>query len=142
MANFSKQQSRELRRMIDRRPRCIDTQHCAENFLLKYVGFEAVARKLWHYYRCRKTSRKVSTSSIPLPELIKACANFCIGLSDDTLKLLLDSTLDRRNFKSARNIRNGIVHNWSPEDCKEASDRFSELAQHFDAFFSALEAEL
>jgi hypothetical protein len=142
MAAFSNRQCRELRKLIARCPEIVAGENSAENFLLRYVGFEAVARRCWHYYRCRKKTVKESRSGIPLSELIKACDNFEMGLGEDTIKLLLDSKSDRRNFKSARNLRNGIVHGWNEADCKEAKDRFNEFAQHFDAFFTALGSAL
>ena len=53
------------------------------------------------------------------------------------LELLLDSKLENRNKKSARNLRNGMVHQWLERDCNEAANRYDDdfllLFNEFDA---------
>ncbi|MEZ0175394.1 MAG: hypothetical protein AB9Q20_13950 [Candidatus Reddybacter sp.] len=141
MADFSKVQSRELRKIIRRLP-AVSTLKGAECFLLKYVGFEAVIRKIWHYYRCRKKHKTESRAPIPLPELVKSMEYFQIDISDDVLHTLLDSSLDKRKFKSARNLRNGIVHAWKIEDCDEAKGRLNEFCKHFYTVLSQVDISL
>jgi len=131
VTGFSKIQSRELRKLLRRLPEVASTKGC-ERFLLRYIGFEAVARKVWHYYRCRKKSQSESKSGIPLPELIKSISHFQIEVSDDVIHQLLDSKLTKRGSKSARNLRNGIVHAWKKDDCDEAKKRLEEFCHNFD----------
>jgi hypothetical protein len=130
LATFSKLQDRELRKLLKRLP-ISQREKTAESFLLSYIGFESVSRKIWQYYRCRKMTKSESHSGIPLPELKKAFNYFQISVTDSVLTGLLSSTLDKRNSKSARNLRNAIAHSWKQPDCDEAIHRFSEFKQHF-----------
>jgi hypothetical protein len=57
---------------------------------------------------------------------------------DSSLSILLDSRLTKRNRKSARNLRNGIVHQWKEGDCREVTARYSELQACFTKFSEAL----
>ena len=138
MTIFSKKQHREIRKLLQRLPVC-ERKSNAEEFLLAYVGFESVSRKIWHYYRCRKHTKKVSTAGIPLPELEKAFAHFEIELDEGVLNYLLDSYLDKRNAKSARNLRNGIAHSWRKPDCDEAAKRYDDFKKYFEKVLVAVE---
>lgn len=138
MAQLSTQQKRELRKLRGRLPRISKECREAECFLLMYIGFESQARKIWHYYRCRKSVKAVSTQGIPLPELVKAMSFFEISLEDNVLNELLDSTLEKRGNKSARNLRNGMVHQWNEADCMEASGRKKEFHSIFKEFDVAI----
>lgn len=130
MVAFTKVQDRELRKLLKRLP-VSENRKGAEFFLLNYIGFEAVSRKIWQYYRCRKKSKSESHSGIPLPELKKAFKHFHILVTDSVLTQLLSSTLDKRNSKSARNLRNAIAHSWKQPDCDESIRRLAEFKQHF-----------
>ena len=141
MTVFSNQQSREFRKLMRRLPAC-ERKNNAEEFLLAYVGFESVGRKIWHYYRCRIRTKKVSKGPILLPELKKAFAHFKIEIDEGVLDCLLDSKLDRRNEKAARNLRNGMVHSWSKPDCDEAAKRLDDFKKCFDEVIDAIQGAL
>ena len=141
MATFNTKQRRVLRKLQDRLPVCSDDNKKAECFMLKYVAFEAQARKVWHYYRCRKKTKSESRAGIPITELEKALVYFEIKFGPEVLKLLLDSTLEIRWKKSARNLRNGMFHQWLEKDCNEASQRYEEFSLAFDTFQKALQSK-
>jgi len=121
-----------------RLPAC-ERKNNAEEFLLAYVGFESVSRKIWHYYQCRKRHKKESKAGIPLPELKKAFVHFKIEVDEGVLDYLLDSKLDIRNEKSARNLRNKIAHSWSKPDCDEAAKRHDDFMKYFDKVITAVQ---
>jgi hypothetical protein len=49
-------------------------------------------------------------------------------MSNERLDLLLNSDLDKRNEKSARNLRNGLAHHWKTEDLQEVTNRYAVLS--------------
>jgi hypothetical protein len=138
MADFSKGQCRFLRKLQRRLPACDSDNQNAELFVLNYISFESQARKVWQYYRCRNKSRTESKAGIPILELENALKYFDIKLDSEILKLLLDSNRGTRGKKSARNLRNGMFHQWREKDCGEASQRYEEFSHAFDVFQQAL----
>ena len=139
MAEFSKAQRRFLRKLQGRLPACSACNKKAVSFMFEYVSFEAQARKIWHYYRCRKKKKSESRAGIPILELEKAQDYFDIKLDPEILKLLLDSKREKRGKKSARNLRNGMFHQWLEKDCNEASQRYEEFSHAFETFQQALQ---
>lgn len=142
MGKLNKRQSRDLRKLLKRSPFITQGQHTAENFLLLYVGFEAVARKLWHYYRSRRKVAKISCAAVPLQQLRKAVEYFDLPLYAEITEILLDSSLTKRNHKSARNLRNGMVHQWSEPDCLEVVKRYQEFENAMHKFRAAVKSAL
>jgi len=142
MARLSNQQRKELRALQRRLPLCSWEYRGEERFILEYIAFEAQARKLWHYYRCRRKLVAESESPLPLQEIKKAMEHFDMQVRDGILELLLDSKLTKRGEKSARQLRNGMVHRWLKEDCREAAERCVKFSSLFDNFKESVEAVL
>ncbi len=142
MAEFSSRQKRALRKLKTCKPACVPGLGNAECFLLNYISFEAKTRKIWQYYRCRKRSKPESNAGMPIDELKKAMTHFEIKFDYAKLEIILDSKLTRRNKKSARNLRNGMVHQWLEDDCKEAANRYNDFSMLFNEFNSALNEAL
>ncbi|MCK9246385.1 MAG: hypothetical protein M0P11_05460 [Anaerolineaceae bacterium] len=138
MAELSNQQKKALRKLQASKPLCVAGLGKAESFLLNYISFEAQARRVLHYYRCRDKIRAESKAGIPIAELKKAMDHFAIPFDEVKLNALLDSKLDKRNGKSARNLRNGMVHQWLEADCKEVEKRFDEFFPYFREFDAAI----
>ena len=101
-----------------------------EKFLLQFVFFEAVVRLIGHYYRERTGQKKKSTSheSLNIDVVRRSFVHFGISVAYERLDLLLDSSLTTRNAKSARNLRNGLAHQWKAEDVKEVKARYKALS--------------
>ena len=135
---FTTKQNKELRKLLYRLPVVPSSAGIPESFILKYVGFEAVARKIWHYYRCRSKTQKISKAGIPIIELKKACTYFYIKINDQLLNILLNSKLSKRGSKSARNLRNEVIHSWMEKGCKEVCSREKELNRAFSEFMLAV----
>ena len=126
MASFTTRQKRELKKLLSRLP-SISNYHDAEFFLLSYIGFESVSRKVWHYYRCRAKMKSESHAGVPIHELKKAFEYFEIKVEHSVVDKMLSSDFTKRNQKSARNLRNAIAHDWKQADCNEASIRVGEF---------------
>lgn len=138
---FSIQQKRALKGLFSRLPFINDKT--PESFLLKFVAFEAVARKIWNYSRkIKKKDASDSFGSIPAPSLNKALKAFGVQLNQLVVEKLLSSDLTKRGFKSARNLRNAIVHQWKESDCDEVNSRFTELANDIDKFMNSVKEKL
>jgi len=130
---FSIQQRRALKALFLRLPTV--NNKTPESFLLKFVAFEAVARKIWNYSRkIKKKDASDSYASIPAPSLNKALKAFGIQLNELVVERLLSSDLTKRGSKSARNLRNAIVHQWKESDCDEVKQRYSDLTKDIDLF--------
>jgi hypothetical protein len=139
MPEFSKQQKRFLRKLQAHLPQAKPGISDTENFLMRYISFEAQARKLWFYYQCRnRAKKKESHAGIPLIELKKAVVHFDLDIQPDLLDILLDSKRTKRNEKAARELRNPIVHSWKREDCKEVEKRYADFIPAFDQFDKAI----
>jgi hypothetical protein len=140
MAEFSKQQKRTLRKLQTSLPQTKPGNSKTENFLHHYIAFEAQARKLWFYYQCRKKHKsKESHAGIPLKELKSAVKHFELDIQPDLLDILLDSKRNKRDEKSARELRNPIIHSWKREDCKEVEKRYTDFVPAFEQFHQAIQ---
>lgn len=110
--------------------------------MLRYVFVEALCRQVGKYYRERAGARKKTVNkpheTIQLDVVARSFAHFGIQLRAERLEHLFDSSLEKRGAKSARNLRNGIVHRWDENDVAEASERYSNLCLALDAVVNAI----
>lgn len=142
MTDFSRQQVKQLRLLLARQP-----AHAGENtpegFLLRYVFFEAATKTVGKYYReSIGREKKVIAATkevLQLPLVQKWLEHFAIKVHLEQLKLILDSSLKRRDNKSARELRNGLVHQWSEKDAEEVISRFKVLDRALVSVISAID---
>lgn len=115
-----------------------------EKFLLRFVFFEAVVRLIGHYYRERTGQKKKSTSheSLNIDVVRRSFAHFGISVADERLGLLLDSKRIKRKEKSARKLRDGLVHQWQADDVKEVTDRYKALSSALTEVIDAIKARV
>lgn len=141
MTDFSVRQLRVLKKLLRRSP-AYSSNVLVENFLLRYIFFEAICRQIGKYYRERAGVRRKaltkSHESIHLDVVGRSFSYFGIQLRSERLAPLLDSSLEKRGAKSARNLRNGIVHRWDENDVAEASERYPSLCLALDAVVTAI----
>lgn len=141
MTALSVQQRRALKKFLGRPP-VEQKGNLAESFLLKYVFVEALCRQIGNYYRERAGGRKKAISqsheAIQIDVVGRSFAYFGIQLQPGRLAEVLDSSLAKRGQKSARNLRNGIVHRWDEMDVAEASKRHFNLCSTLDALVNAV----
>lgn len=143
MTDFSTQQVKMFKKLFAHPP--LPTGFgIPEKFLLQFVLFEALVRLVGGYYRERITQKKKSNAHTPIDISVvwRSFAYFCISVSRERLDLLLNSSLTRRNAKSARNLRNGLAHQWKAEDVKEVKDRYDGLSNALTGAIDAIKARV
>lgn len=138
---FTVQQRRSLKRLLGRSP-VYSNEISVENFLLRYIFLEALCRQVGKYYRERAGSRRKTASksyeTLQVNVVSRAFSYFGIQLRAERLMQLLDSSLEKRSARSARNLRNGIIHRWDENDMAEVSARYSSLCLALDSAVDAI----
>lgn len=129
MSEFRPQQVKGLKKLLARQPGSSgDTP--PERFLLQYVFMEALVRLIGNYYRTRhKSQGKSSGGDEPLNIVVvhRSLLYFELPVHDERLALLFESKGTKRWAKSARQLRNGLVHRWDAQDGVEVTKRYGEL---------------
>jgi len=142
MSSFSWQQVKQIRSLLNRRPQHAG-ERSPEGFLLRYVFFEALIKTVGRYQRESvgriKTTLKASKEALQIQLVQKWLDHFSIRVHPEKLKLILDSNLRRRGEKSARELRNGLVHQWDAADANEVMTRFDDLESALWTVIAAVE---
>lgn len=143
MAGFSAQQIKILGKLIAHPP-VHTSSGIPEKFLLQFIFFEALARLVGHFYRDLSTKKKKTTVHAPLhiDVVERSFEYFGITTVDAHLRLLLDSNSTKRGCKSARELRNGLVHQWKAEDVKEVNTRRDDLSNALTGAIDAIKARV
>ncbi len=145
MTDFSRQQAKQIRQLLARAP-----AHAGERspagFLLRYVMFEALLKTVLRYFR-ESNGRPVKKSasapeSMQLTSVKKSLLHFSVQVHPEVMGRLLDSALRKRGSKSARWLRNGLVHMWDANDAKEVLDRVDQLNRDLLAVINAVEMKV
>ena len=139
-AKFSVQQRKALRARTLHATSTVQLDELAE-FLCRYFILEAVLRTLCQYFRDRipQAKRLTGHEALNIQQVKKAFGHFSIKVSVERLESLISSARTKRNSKSARLLRNGIVHQWSLLDIAEVGLRKPELCRSIDATLAAIE---
>jgi hypothetical protein len=129
MTDFSTQQAKQLVKLLARQPSGLH-KGTAECFLLRYVFLEALVRLVGRYYRERCTAQKKATtedSSLNIEVVKRSLKHFGVLVDERRVDGLLASPKAKRGQKTARVLRNGLVHRWDVSNAEEAVERFDEL---------------
>jgi hypothetical protein len=145
MSSFSWQQVKQIRQLLARAPAHAG-ERSAEGFLLQYVLFEALLKTVLRYFR-ESNGRPVkkltsAPESMQLTSVKKSLLHFSVVVHPAVMARLLDSTLRKRGTKSARLLRNGLVHLWDANDAKEVVDRVDHLNRDLLAVITAVEIKV
>lgn len=145
MTDFSRPQAKHIRQLLARAP-VHAGERSAEGFLLQYVLFEALLKTVLRYYR-ESNGRPVKKStvapeSMQLASVEKSLLYFSVVVHPEVMARLLDSALRKRGSKSARSLRNGLVHLWDANDAKEVLDRVDHLNRDLLAVITAIELKV
>lgn len=142
MTEFSRQQAKQLRQLLARAPAHAG-ERSAAGFLLRYVLFEALLKTLLRYFRDSngKPAKKLTSApeTMQLTSVKKSLFLFSVVVHPEVMTRLLDSTLRKRGSKSARWLRNGLVHMWDANDANEVLNRFDHLNRDLLAVITAIE---
>ena len=145
MSDFTRQQNKQIRILLGRPPARLG-ERTAGSFLLRYVFFEALVKTIGRYYResvgRAKSAQVVSKEALQTPLVQRWLEHFSIAVHPERLKFILDSSLRNRGFKSARALRNGLVHQWDAKDAEEVVKRFSALDDALLAVIDAIDGRV
>lgn len=145
MSEFSRQQLKQIRQLLARAP-AHASERSVEGFLLQYVLFEALMKTVLRYFRDSKgRSVKKSTAgpeSMQLTSVDKSLHHFSVLVHPEVMVRLLDSKLIKRGSKSARALRNGLVHLWDANDSKEVLARIDDLKRDLLTVITAAESKV
>lgn len=140
MTEFSTQQAKQLTKLLGRPPNGL-SRGTAECFLLRYVFLEALVRLVGRYYRERSATQKKATtedSSLNVEVVKRSLKHFGVLVDHRRVDSLLASPKAKRGQKTARLLRNGLVHRWDMSDANEAVERFDELVTAMMALVDAI----
>ena len=129
MIDFSHQQRRALHALLARQPN-LAGHPSVETFLFGYMFVEALLQTIGRYYRERNVGRSPASggqNKLHIDVVQRSLKFFGIPIQPKRATQLLDSKMIRRGTRSARNLRNGVVHEWSKGDFEEVVKRFKAL---------------
>ena len=145
MTDFSRHQVKQIRQLLARAPAHAG-ERSVEGFLLQFVLFEALMKTVLRYFRDSKgRSVKKSTAgpeSMQLTSVNKSLHHFSVLVHPEVMVRLLDSKLIKRGGKSARGLRNGLVHLWDANDAIEVFARIDDLKRDLLAVITAVESKV
>jgi hypothetical protein len=140
VSEFSRQQTRELKKLLTKLPLKHASNDDVKRFLFNFISIEALSRKVWHYYRCRNgKSPKASFARIKTDVIKRAFIHFGMATCVSALESSFSSKLKKRGSRSAVVLRNGIVHSWSEEDRKEVYKRSDVLSGYSKQVIDAVQ---
>ena len=108
---------------------------------MRYVFLEALVRLVGRYYRERSTTQKgaaTEDSSLNVEVVKRSLKHFGVLVDERRVDGLLASPKAKRGQKTARVLRDGLVHRWDVSDANEAVERFDELVTAMMALVDAI----
>lgn len=109
-----------------------------DEFIEKYVLTEvAIKNILSSYYKFKGDEKEVESIEMGLTT-IKAALKLTGYVPEDNTIDKMYKAKQKRGLRSARDLRNGIVHDLNVQDIQEVIDRKDELFKLLDDFLSFL----
>ena len=110
-------------------------------FLEKFVLCEAgTKRALSSYYRNAGNPKNVEDMNMPLTDITAALDEAGFDVNAMQLDKMFKKN-NKRGEKSARDLRNAIVHDLTAEDIDELINRWQEIQATLDLYLSILQRE-
>ncbi len=110
-------------------------------FLEKFVLCEAGTKKaLSSYYQKNGNPKEIEDINMPLTDIKKALEDAGFDINSMPVDGMFKKN-NNRGAKSARDLRNAIVHDLSSEDIGELVDRWSDIEATLDSYLSWLQKE-
>ena len=141
MRQMSTPQRKTLLKLLKEQPPADAKIH---NFLVQYFHLEGLLQTIGRYYRSRNGLGLIVSDHEALNIAVVSRSLKCYGaiVPELILESLLDSRLTRRGHRSARNLRNAIVHRWQREDRLEVMERSRALDDLFKSVIAAIDSVL
>jgi hypothetical protein len=106
---------------INRRKPGLSCQGQIGNFLDQYLVAESLLRQVITYY-AKDTGAKVS-EKLRTEQIIAALIHFDISVAKNDIIDTFQGGTGKRGIKSARQLRNGYLHDLDPEDRNEIESK-------------------
>lgn len=103
------------------------------NFISLYLMCDLFATKIQHYYQTDKQYKKTTLNTNSLK---KALSHFGIHFDDNKLLILFTGGGGKRGKKSARQLRNGYLHQLSEADKLEIINKNELLTKEMKRFLT------
>jgi len=140
MTDFRPQQAKQLVQLLGHPPKGL-RKNTVESFLLQYVFLEALLRLVGRYYRQRSTAQKKVANgdgSLNVVVVNRSLKHFGVRVDQQRIDVLLSPGKTKRGQKTARVLRNGLVHRWDAKDASEVIQLFDELTTGMKAVVDAI----
>jgi len=140
MTDFSPHQAKQLLKLLGNPPKGL-RKNTAESFLLQYIFLEALLRLVGRYYRQRSNAQKKTANedgSLNVVVVNRSLKHFGVRLDQQRIDALLLSGKTKSGQKTARVLRNGLVHRWDAKYASEVIQRFDELTTGMKAVVDAI----
>lgn len=100
-------------------------------FVDLYIRCELFATRLQHYYQ---TDKQYKEAGLNTESLVKALEYFGLYLKKSSLLSIFKGGEGKRGIKSARQLRNGYLHQLSDADKSEIIEKHSKLTVAMERF--------
>ncbi len=119
-----------------------DHRSIKDQFLEKFILCEIPTKLVMKYYYSQKgEAKEVDSIEMAYPTIIAALKKSGYDPDEDMLKKVFKAD-EKRGEKSARDLRNGIVHDLNVKDLMEVMDRKNELFKLLDDYYEFLIQEI
>ena len=109
-----------------------------DSFLEKYMKCELACKLIiMEYNAAKKKTISYKDVKMQIQVIIAACRHVGLSISNDVLYRLFSSS-EKRGQRSAKILRNDIVHSLSINDIKEVDSRFMALDSDMDVFLRSI----
>lgn len=98
------------------------------SFISQYVDCESTAKKIIQYYKNDKGQKLISSNTLQCDEIVKAVRYFNIQIEPEDVVAVFRGSTGTRNFKTPRQLRNGLFHEKSTSDFDEIELRYDDLS--------------
>ena len=105
-----------------------------EQFILCEIGIKTI---LSFYYKNRGEEKAIENLEMPITTIKAALKDAKITIDDDTINKMFKAK-QKRGARSARDLRNGIVHDLNVRDIQEVIDRKKELLSIMEIFIKKI----
>ena len=108
-----------------------------DKFMEKYMLCEAACREILCAYNKERKGTKKETIKLNMQTIPSVMNKACYQFDKELLTTIFGAS-NKRGEKSAKKLRDGIVHSLCVEDMDEAFNRRMQLYQEMDKFLKAM----
>lgn len=134
---LDKRRKKEIAKILSNRYSIYENDKLG-NFISLYIDSEATAKKYVQYYKKDKKQKSTDKfESLKYSEVEKAVKYFGLNIDNKLIAQIFKSSNGKRNKKTPRQLRNGIIHSKSSKDIEEIEQRFDELSKLMEMWLNS-----